>query len=207
MRTFIAIELPSSIHAHVATVQRELQTSLRQAAVTDCFNWVGPTKTHLTLRFLGETSAQQVAQIQQGLARLSQQQTAFGLSVQGVRAFPNLRRPNVLWLGFGGALAALSRFQQQIETLVQRVGFSPELRAFSPHLTLARAQRQTAPARLQAAGRALQQGSANITPTLPPTAGPEFTVTQIVYLHSELRPEGARYTTLGHFSLLGRTKE
>lgn len=194
MRTFIAIELPAPMRDHLTTVQQQLQRDLHRAGIPDCFNWVAPEKIHLTLRFLGETTAQQVSALKQGLARLLSQQNPFQLTLQTVGAFPHFRRPNVLWIGMGGELAPLQAVQQQIEALVQQVGFAPEDRRFTPHLTLARAQRQAPAVALGAAGRILLEHGQSGNPAATP-----FTVTEVIHWQSELRPQGARYTPLGTF--------
>jgi RNA 2',3'-cyclic 3'-phosphodiesterase len=200
MRTFIAIELPLPSRDHLVTVQRQVQGELRRRGISDCFNWVAPEKAHLTLRFLGETSAQQVAALQHSLAQLLPTQSSFGLTIQAGGAFPHFRRPNVLWLGLGGEVAPLQAMQQQIEVLVRQQGFAPEERRFTPHLTLARAQRQATAAHLAAAGQAIQRT------LMSDQAAPQFFVAQVVHMQSELRPEGARYTPLCTFSLQRRAE-
>jgi len=80
------------------------------------------------------------------------------------------------------------------------VGFAPEEKAFTPHLTLARADRGARPADLQRAGRALMQAAATAAPLVAPV---EFPVSEVVFYQSDLHPQGARYTPLARFPLAG----
>lgn len=201
MRTFFAIELPVTLREQIGSIQRQLRTYLRQHQAVDCFNWTAPDKIHLTLRFLGETSQAQRAQLVAGLEPLVKQQQPFQLSLQRVGCFPNFRTPNVVWLGIRGAVAELQQLQQQLEELVQRVGFTPEQRRFSPHLTIARTQRQAERTQQRIVGEALRLFASQAAAQTDIIGTPPLEVSEFVHMQSELRPEGARYTVLHHFTL------
>ena len=116
-----------------------------------------PINLHLTLRFLGETDDAQRARVHAGLAAATAEQASLRLAVNGLGCFPNFRRPNIVWLGFQGDVRRLGQLQTQIEAAVQAAGFAAEARAFSPHLTIGRAQRSASPTDLQRAGEVLRQ--------------------------------------------------
>jgi 2'-5' RNA ligase len=96
-----------------------------------------------------------------------------------------------------GELASLAALQGGIEALAQTAGFAPESRRFTPHLTIARAQKSASPALLASAGEILraESGGGSI-----PEAG-VFGVQAIHLIHSDLRPHGPYYTPLAHFPL------
>lgn len=200
MRTFFAIELPPALHTQIGLIQRQLRSHLRDLQAVDCFNWTAPDKIHLTLRFLGETSAAQSAQLVAGLAPIAAQQAPFQLGLQTVGWFPNFRAPNVVWLGVSGARVELEKLQRQVEDLVRRSGFAPEQRPFSPHLTIARTQRQAERTQQRLAGEALRLFAQRPAEERTIHSPLHFEVTEFVYMQSELRPEGARYTVLHHFT-------
>ena len=200
MRTFFAIELPTALHAQIGLIQRQLRNHLRDRQAVDCFNWTAPDKIHLTLRFLGETTDAQCAQLGLGLAPIARRQPPLHLSLQEVGCFPNFGAPNVVWLGVRGEVVELQKLQRQIEDLVQRVGFVPEQRPFSPHLTIARTQRQAERTQLRLAGEALRLVTQHPGAQATLHNSLRLEVTEFVHMQSELRPEGARYTLLHHFT-------
>ena len=196
MRTFIAIELPIGVKQCVLERQRDMQRLLDEQGVDSAFRWTPLDNLHLTLRFLGETSNAQRRQVEAALAYIAGQSAAFQLALRAAGAFPNLRKPNILWLDFGGDLGVLAPLQRHIELAAQQAGFAAETRAFTPHLTIARARKDAAPAMLARAGEALR----TITGTPLPAHTP-FTVEDLRLIHSDLRPAGSVYTPLATFAL------
>jgi 2'-5' RNA ligase len=210
LRTFIAIDLPKPILDALAAMQEQLQSYLRSQKKASLFRW-SPTKNlHLTLRFLGETTPSQSAQIVQRLQTLAATCAPFNLqldlSSHGLGGFPNLRQPRVLWMGLAGELATLQQLQAQVEIMVQTVGFAPEERAFAPHLTLARAAQEAERRALQEAGQLLSDQApaalATLTSTLS-SATLNFDVDRLIYYQSELGSGGARYNVLAEVPLAG----
>jgi RNA 2',3'-cyclic 3'-phosphodiesterase len=196
MRTFIAIELPAAAKQRVIERQRSLQRLLDEQGVGIAFRWTPADNLHLTLRFLGETGDNQRRQLEEALASIAAQSAAFSLALQAAGAFPNLRKPNILWLDFGGDLNTLAPLQRRIELAVQQAGFTAEQRAFTPHMTVARAQKNAAPSTLARAGEALRTVTA-----LPSPAGTPFAVEAFYLIRSDLNPTGSIYTPLRAFAL------
>lgn len=196
MRSFIAIELPSDVKQRVIERQRDMQRLLDEQGVGSALRWTPLDNLHLTLRFLGETSDAQRRQVEAALTAIAGQSPAFQLALRAAGAFPNLRKPNILLLDFGGDLGVLAPLQRHIELAAQQAGFAAETRAFTPHLTIARARKDAAPAMLARAGAALQ----TITGTPLPASTP-FTVEDFRLIHSDLRPTGSVYTPLATFAL------
>jgi 2'-5' RNA ligase len=195
MRTFIAIELPANVKQRVLERQRRLQRLLDEQASGDAFRWTPADNLHLTLRFLGETSEAQRKQIETALTTIVSAVPVFHLALQATGAFPNLRKPNILWLDFVGDVGVLAPLQQRIEVVAQEAGFAGEERAFTAHLTIARAQKSAAPSILTRAGEALR------TVTAPQAADEPFAVEALHLIHSDLRPAGPVYTPLATFAL------
>ncbi|MFN8490242.1 MAG: RNA 2',3'-cyclic phosphodiesterase [Caldilineaceae bacterium] len=201
MRTFIALELPANVQKQIEQLQKQLQTYLRDLIIPACISWTPVAKIHLTLRFLGETNETQREMIASRLTQATFAQTSFPLTLGRIGCFPHFREPNIVWLGIQGDLAVLQNVQAQTEQIAQAASFTPEHRAFSPHLTLGRARRDANRADLRRAGEALKnfQGECEAQQRTS-IAFDMFVVDQIVYIQSELRPEGARYTPLTRHS-------
>jgi 2'-5' RNA ligase len=209
MRTFIAIELPTSILDYVAQVQQSAERYLQEKQVAHPLRWTGPANLHLTLRFLGDTTPSQ----QQGLMELVQpvarQHTPFVLALGELGCFPHFRSPNIVWMGLAGDLASLAPLQMALEQAAQAAGFAPETRPFTPHLTLARTQRHALRPQVAQMGRALQNFAATEykKSALLRQDALLFSVTHLAYIQSELLPGGPRYTLLERFDLGNRLHE
>jgi 2'-5' RNA ligase len=64
----------------------------------------------------------------------------FVLSIRDLGAFPNARRPRVIWVGCE-AVSPLELLQHRVEREMNELGFALEKRPFRPHLTLGRVKR------------------------------------------------------------------
>src|SRR5690606_2755771 len=63
----------------------------------------------------------------------------YTLRTSGLGAFPRMARAQVLWLGIddGGATGAIV---ECLDATLEPLGFAPEQRGFTPHVTLGRAR-------------------------------------------------------------------
>jgi 2'-5' RNA ligase len=196
MRTFIAIDLSPDIKQQMRTLQRRLQSDLRPLGGDRLLKWTNPDKVHVTLRFLGDTSEVQTRRMAEDLRRITSEMAPFGLQLGGIGVFPNWPRLRVLWVGVEGELAALHRLQQAVEAAAQAAGFAAEDKSFSPHITLARVGKEARGEDVRRIGEFLRSRSAQETPLAE-----AWRVEEIVHMQSQLRPEGAVYTPIQHFSL------
>lgn len=178
IRAFIAIRIPSEVKEALRSVQALLDLGSRS------INWARPESMHLTLKFLGETDERLIDTLGAGLESAASGIGPFKLTVEGVGAFPNKRRPRVIWAGIGES-AELTELKQRVEDNVIPLGFEPEEREFSPHLTLCRIK---TPEDSMLMGSALSEAS--------PPLKTEFTVYSVVLFKSVLRPKGAEYTAM-----------
>lgn len=196
MRTFIAVDLSPDIKQQMRTLQRRLQSDLRPLGGDRLLKWTNPDKVHVTLRFLGDTSEVQTRRMAEDLRRITSEMAPFGLQLGGIGVFPNWPRLRVLWVGVEGELAALHRLQQAVEAAAQAAGFAAEDKSFSPHITLARVGKEARGEDVRRIGEFLRSRSAQETPLAE-----AWRVEEIVHMQSQLRPEGAVYTPIQHFSL------
>ncbi|MFQ5716412.1 MAG: RNA 2',3'-cyclic phosphodiesterase, partial [Nitrospinales bacterium] len=133
VRAFIAVDLPPFAKETVAEAQDYFKSLDLDAA------WVKPGNIHLTLKFLGDIEVPKIAEIQRSVAPAVGQFPCISVSLGKVGVFPNLNRPRVLWIGLeDAATGSLESLRDTIENQLQAVGFKPELKKFSPHLTLGR---------------------------------------------------------------------
>ena len=175
IRLFIAIDLPEA----VKDVLAETAVRLSQNVPNRAIRWVSHDQMHLTLRFLGDTAVSQLPDLQQELAKLATQYQPFQLWLRGAGAFPNPKRPRVVWAGLAGDLMPLRKMQADIEEWVVASGWSPEKWSYNPHLTLGRVKDP-------------QQVRGLNWDTKLEEVG--FGVTAVQLMQSELRPSGPVYT-------------
>jgi RNA 2',3'-cyclic 3'-phosphodiesterase len=140
IRAFIAIELPDEIRRSLAQLQTRLKTG-GQSSV----RWVNPNSIHLTLQFLGNIAGNRVEEITHAIDAAADGITPFSIEVKGTGVFPNARRTRVAWVGLSEDLDKLLLLQKRIESNLEKLGFVPEARDFTPHLTLARVNEQATP--------------------------------------------------------------
>jgi RNA 2',3'-cyclic 3'-phosphodiesterase len=183
IRSFIAIELTAEVKAELA----KIQSGLKQAS--NCASrWVNPESIHLTLFFLGDIRESQVVPVQEAITRTAACFAAFELRLGLPGAFPDMVRPQIIWVGLEGNLSYLAEMQMKLVKELQPVGFKPENRPFSPHLTLARLRPEATPAERQNLAAALAH--------LVNTAKPVVAVKDISLMKSRLAASGAVYTRL-----------
>jgi 2'-5' RNA ligase len=133
LRSFIAVEIPAEIHRAIT----RSTASLQKALPTPLVRWVEPQNIHLTLIFLGDVSPVNLELLAEALKVELTSHESFSMSVGGLGAFPSSHRPRIVWVGLE-APAALTTLQHGVETVAARIGYIPEERPFSPHLTIGR---------------------------------------------------------------------
>ncbi|MCB0005425.1 MAG: RNA 2',3'-cyclic phosphodiesterase [Anaerolineales bacterium] len=176
IRTFIALPLPDPAREILVSGQHALQPLLP----ADSVRWLRPAQMHLTLVFLGDTPLAQLSAIGTLLDAAAAAQKRFTLAIARPGCFPNCRRPRVLWAGLGGDVAACQALKTALDQGLAPLGWEPEKRPYSPHLTLGRARQNS---RLPALDPAAVQ--------LPAIS---WEVDLLHLYESKLGPAGPRYT-------------
>jgi RNA 2',3'-cyclic 3'-phosphodiesterase len=131
-RLFIAAEFPAEVVASLSQIVRE-----QWPQQINGVKWVNKNQYHLTLKFLGDTSMDQIPVITQVCKENTNSELDFPLDIKGFGVFPNQQSPTVLWAGIHGA-DQLIQYQNKLDKALNRLNIPLERRAFKPHLTLAR---------------------------------------------------------------------
>ena len=186
-RVFLAIEVPGAVREPLIgplTALEPLRDVIRINAIE---------RIHLTLHFLGHHPRSDVESLQPALAPVVGRHQRFHLTAEGVGAFPDIRRPRVLWAGITGAdLPKLIALQTDMGDALRTAGLTLEDR-FHPHLTLARVPRPLkAPER-----ELLRDWSSNWGRAV----FGDIPVEHVRLMRSQLGGGPARYTTLTTFDL------
>jgi 2'-5' RNA ligase len=182
IRSFIAIELPEELKRHLTQLQNQLKAGEHPGV-----KWVGPDGIHLTLKFLGNIASDMTLAITSVIEEAAQGITPFSLTVKDPGVFPDLRRVQVAWVGIGGEIAKLGQLQRRLESNLTTLGFAPESRPFTPHLTLARLSNRATPEERQRFGKLI---------TSTRFESLDFGVDSISLMKSQLTREGAVYSRI-----------
>ena len=135
MRLFFAINFPEDVRAAI----RDAARPIRETAPS--VRWTAADKLHLTVRFLGEVDPSQVDGLAHAGASVARRHGPVELAIGGIGAFPNPRRPRVVWMGVERS-PRLELIAHELEEAIAPLGFEPEGRAFRPHVTLARVREE-----------------------------------------------------------------
>jgi 2'-5' RNA ligase len=144
VRLFVAVNLPADLRAAVWAAAEPARRG------SPPVRWVGSDGIHVTLKFLGEVGDERVDELRQSLGRAAAGIRRFTLELAGGGVFPGPSRPRVFWAGIV-AEPQLELLQHAVEREIAPLGFPTEARAFRPHVTLGRAERDAAPGDLRRA--------------------------------------------------------
>ena len=183
LRTFIAVEIPAGIQNAIAQSTASLKNALPKSFV----RWVTPENVHLTLKFLGDVSPTSIEHLAETLKVEAASHGIFSMSVSGLGAFPTARRARVIWIGLE-APPALKALHRVVEATAAQLGYAPENRPFSPHLTIGRVAQYASASDLQRIRSALEVTKVGSFGTL--------LVEAIHIFKSDLQPGGSVYTHL-----------
>jgi 2'-5' RNA ligase len=127
------------------------------------------------------------------MEQASQVVSPFQLHITEVGAFPNMRRPRVLWVGIKGEVDKLIGWQQRIDEGLVPLGFAKEARPFTPHLTLARLRENCSPGDRLHFSEMFAKAHVEVDYN--------FTVSSLNLMKSQLFPAGAVYSSLAEIKL------
>ncbi|MEA1926778.1 MAG: RNA 2',3'-cyclic phosphodiesterase [Candidatus Auribacterota bacterium] len=143
IRTFIAIGVPEKLKAEIGKISSFISSQIPGV------RWVSSENLHITLKFLGDIEESMIPDIQEVLNQVAQNHLPISSKFGGVGVFPNIRRPGIIWLGLTEGSEELTVLVSDISAGLSRLGFKPERRKFTPHLTLGRVKKRVRPAGLR----------------------------------------------------------
>jgi RNA 2',3'-cyclic 3'-phosphodiesterase len=188
-RAFVAVLLDEPTRRAVAAQIDRLRPLTKVVA------WVPPHNLHLTLRFLGDQTEEQLAEVVPALEEAASGVAAFTLGLRGLGAFPGLDHSRTLWVGVSDGAQEVQRLQTRVAEALERRGTLIEARAWQAHVTIGRI---TDEKRWRREGMpefrsAVMRGTATSFGRMP--------VSSIALMRSDLYPSGARYTGIASVAL------
>lgn len=188
LRMFVAVEISPQLRSAAKRLIERLGAA--QASV----KWVEAENLHFTLKFLGDVPGEQMNDVCRAVDRAVSPLTPFELVARGCGAFPSIQKPRTIWLGVESGSEPMSTLAEAIEQSLMPLGFAPEHRRFTPHLTLGRVR--------EGSPLALQQLAELLTKYGDLDAG-STTIDEVTVFSSTLRRGGPKYEALSHAELRG----
>jgi 2'-5' RNA ligase len=179
MRLFIGIPLSPAVVREVAALTEQLKSP------SDGLRWSASAGWHITLQFLGATSADQYACVEKGLRGI--RHAPFEIQLEPAGFFENA---GVFFVGVRLS-AELTLLQELVTAATKPCGFAAEERPYHPHITLARAKGGRGP--LKALKSRIGEAGAFSS----------FAAGEFLVYESFPGPDGSRYEVRTRFALAG----
>jgi RNA 2',3'-cyclic 3'-phosphodiesterase len=148
--------------------------------------WQSDEQLHLTLRFIGEVDRHLAGDVHAALGTV--RHAPFDLSLNGIGSFERRGAPAAVWVGVTPH-EQVKALHHKVDAALARVGLPPDERAFLPHITIARLNRNSGPI-----GNLLEEAGGLTSPT--------FAVDSFALFESDLTHEAAVYSVVERYSLL-----
>jgi len=185
IRTFIAVLISPELKSRIGEVEENFKK-------LPCdVKWVAEENLHITLKFLGNVSENKLEAVCSAVQKTAAAiPSGFELAMSGVGAFPNIGRPQVIWVGVHKGGEEMAKLAELLDDALSGLGFEKEKKRFSAHVTIGRAR---SPRGLDSLAEAIRTMQAE-------DLGSE-TIESIAVMKSELRPSGPVYSVVGEFKL------
>jgi len=133
MRVFFAIEFEDEMKNFLYQIQNEVRQQCMAGNFTHKENF------HLTLRFIGEQSQQQIEQLMSSLKETAGSIPEFEVRLNKLGKFDRGNK-KIIWVGLQKS-RKLNNLYDKLESTLESRGYAKEERGYSPHITLAREAR------------------------------------------------------------------
>jgi 2'-5' RNA ligase len=185
---FVGVELEDDVREAAAQIADSLKRTLGPRVEA---RWIPAANLHITLWFLGEVQEARVDSVVAALGP-ALAESSFDVEISGMGAFPPAGPPRVFWLGVTRGADALTRLNAELTSRLEPVGFAPERRAYSAHLTIAR---------VKDVSRALPARDLRVMLRESPAHAGISRVNAVTLFRSHTSPKGATYEGLQRLRL------
>jgi len=191
MRLFVAIDLDEPIRQRIVGFVEGI------SGFAPDVRWMKPEALHLTLKFIGEFSEPKVEELKTALTNVKS--SPFDISFSGTGFFPTAKAARVFWIGVH-VDERLQKLAAAVDDAVAKLGVEREARAYTPHLTLARAgSGRPTRGKEDKANNRFQKLRERLEKMPPPDFG-TMTAREFYLYQSKLSPRGSEYTKLERFA-------
>ncbi|MFX1297329.1 MAG: RNA 2',3'-cyclic phosphodiesterase [Promethearchaeota archaeon] len=181
MRCFLCIEIKK---IEIITKVLQFQEELKQANAK--IKFVESENLHLTLKFLGNIESTLIDEIYVIMKKIPF--SSFSINLETVGSFP-VSRPRIIWIGISEGQDELTSIMKFLNHNLKDIGFKPEKRKPSVHLTIGRIKSVKD-----------RQSLLNIIQKWEKYSFGKMQIKSIQLKKSVLTPKGPIYTTLKEIS-------
>lgn len=189
IRSFIAVSIPEQIKSEIGRFQEHLKRTGADV------KWVRPESMHITLRFLGNLSPEEIELAGEAVCVVAEKFSPVQVEIKGFGSFPERKRPRVIWAGLTRGEDELKEIFQSLEQELISRGLGEADRGFAGHLTIGRVK----------TGKKLEYLLEYLNKESERSFG-IFEAKTICLFQSQLKPQGAIYTALRQAVLGGRSE-
>lgn len=133
VRLFFAISFNSTLCNDLEKLIKKLHKQTWNSKI----RWVPIENLHITLRFIGNCSIDHIETLIEHAEKSIETISEFSMEAHDIKLFPSSDKPHMLALMIK-PLAELFKLFETLEQGIVNAGFTPEKRAFLPHITLGR---------------------------------------------------------------------
>jgi 2'-5' RNA ligase len=131
VRAFLSIDIEDrALLSRISQIQQKLNKQYAKMKIVE------PENIHFTIRFFGDTTVTRLDQMRDCLKQIKL--TPFEIRIEGVGAFPNKRKPRVIWIGVADNSQMVTNIKSRIDEILTEIGYKAEKEKFTPHATIAR---------------------------------------------------------------------
>ena len=149
-------------------------------------SWSRSSQSHVTLQFLGAVT--DVDAVVAAVSVAVRDVDVFAARLGGAGAFPSPARASVVWVGLDAGGDDMAALAARVAAATEPLGYPLESRAFTPHVTVARARR---PRPVGPALAAIGDGP----------VGRRWDVHEVVLFESDTHPTGAVHREIATMEL------
>ena len=182
IRAFLAVDMSAELKSSIIPFLEDARRLLPQAKVVSAHN------LHVTLHFFASLDRRGVEAVGAIASEVAQSFEDFTLELGQIGAFPNERRPRVLWIGIERGAKELEALAARLARRLLDAGIDVDPRPYRPHLTFARLRKPVSvPGKLKKEWARLRL--------------PAQRAAELVLFRSILRPDGPIYEPVFKFPL------
>ena len=182
-RLFLAIHI--QLNVQLLKQKAFLMSNLSEERI----NWVKDDNMHLTLKFIGKTSAKQIPEIIDAIDNCIKSTSSFQMILERIGIFGSNYHARVVWLGIREN-KQLRTLQESILQELEKIGFISDRQNFVPHFTLGRIKKIQHKDHFKRVMERVEKGFIQ-----------EVKVDSFALFESILTPDGPIYKTIKRFEL------
>jgi len=185
-RLFFAVNLPHAVTSRLDNLSATFGVPAGHV------RWVRGENMHITLKFLGDVEDSAIPKLCDAARKAVDGFSPMRIAVEGMGVFPNHEKPKVVWFGVTGETEPMKKLESALSEELSKLGYPPDERSFTPHLTIGRVKNDIARGKLARLVRQYHKFYIG-----------EAVVSEIALYESRLSPKGSIYSPVDTFHLSG----